>query len=132
MTFLRKQQTSVVLATDTIVTTIASQSLHNEVVIRGDSSGSVTTRSPIIPEHQQTTNSERFQPPKLFYWNSQAACNFFGVKLERPEDNVRDVLRPSNCNLQVKIIMAGKLLLRVKTLTTSARGLTSFQYEADP
>ena len=31
--------------------------------------------------------------PKMFYWNSPEASKLFGVKLERPEDDVRDALR---------------------------------------
>jgi hypothetical protein len=38
-------------------------------------------------------NSEQIQLSKMFYWNSQDASNLFGVTLQRPEDDVRDVLR---------------------------------------
>jgi hypothetical protein len=50
--------------------------------------------------HQYQTNTDGNSMPtpgvlatQMHYWNSQDASNLFGVKLERPEDDVRDTLR---------------------------------------
>jgi hypothetical protein len=54
--------------------------------------GATSTVSPNLPEYK-VAHAEQVLLPKMFYWNSRDASNLFGVKLERPEDDVRDALR---------------------------------------
>jgi hypothetical protein len=50
-----------------------------------------------IPTNTQDEHISRtvqqVPPSRVFFWNSQDACNLFGVTLERPEDDVRDALK---------------------------------------
>ncbi len=56
----------------------------------------------VLQEPTQDEQVDNAQvPPSMFFWNSQDACNLFGVTLERPEDDVRDAL-----TLQIKVLQS--------------------------
>ena len=70
-------------------------SLVSTVIIGGASLNAHdgSTIPTITQDEHIARTVQQVLPTRMFFWNSQDACNLFGVALERPNGDVRDALK---------------------------------------